>query len=52
MSAENIEYARAMHGLRSSNAACKHKDKHAEKRKGFGKGGRKAWKNSIEHSRL
>lgn len=43
----NPEYAKAMRELRRSSAACKHKDKNAESRKGFGKGGRKAWKKEI-----
>lgn len=36
----NREYAIAMVELRRSSAASRHKDRHAEARKGYGKGGR------------
>ena len=40
----NREYAVAMVELRRSSAASRHKDRHAEARKGYGKGGRSAAK--------
>lgn len=45
--AENRDYAVAMVNLRRSNAASKHKDRHAEARKGVGKGGRNGAKASL-----
>lgn len=46
MSQPNPEYIKAMRELRRSNATSRHKDKNAESRKGFGKGGRNAWKSA------
>lgn len=48
MASENKSYIEAMRLLRRSSAASKHRDQHAERKKGFGKGGRKAWKRDSD----
>lgn len=48
MSSENKAYIESMRLLRRSNAACKHVDRKAQRRKGFGKGGRKAWRTEKD----
>lgn len=46
-----VEYARAMVDLRSSSAASRHKDRHAEGRKGYGKGGRSGARQALRAGR-
>jgi hypothetical protein len=47
VSTANPAYAAAMRELRRSNAAQRHKDQHAEARKGWGKGGRAGARQAV-----
>lgn len=44
--AANPELAAAMRELRRSNAATRHKDRHALAKKGVTKGGRSGWRTT------